>query len=120
MSNPAICRQCGVSVPGFQQYLYRWHKVDVLRRRGYDLPPDMDQADIPEDLPPIKRFNPAALERYAPVIALLREGASIVEALEKTIGVKYAGVFRAYMRIHEPELYEEAKRRRKYPHRNKV
>lgn len=120
MSNPAICRQCGVSVSGFQQYLYRWHMVDVLRRRGYDLPPDMDQADIPENLPPLKRFNPSARERYAPVIAQLREGASVRDALEKTIGVKYADVFRAYMRVHEPELYEEAKRRGKYPHRNKV
>ncbi len=119
LSIRSICKRCGISLSGFQQYLYRWHQVDVLRRRGYDLPPDMDQADIPQDLPPMKRYIPAARERYAPVIALLREGASVTEALEKTIGKQHSRVFRAYMQEHEPVLYEEVKHRRQYSTRKK-
>jgi len=99
-----ICWRCGVRTGAFRSYLHKWHKEDVLRRRGFSLPPDWTG----DRLPKVKRYSPSAAERYAPAIELLRSGASMHDAAFAA-GITSTERLRCYVKEHDPGLAARAK-----------
>lgn len=99
MSARAIARMTGVSVKGFYQYLEKWHKDIVCRRKGVSL---VD--GTPVDMSGVRRYNPATAAKYAGAIARLKEGGLTMAAVAAEFGFN-PEVFRQYVKEHEPDLH---------------
>lgn len=99
MSARRIASQTGVSVKGFYEYLQKWHKDLVCRRKG--LPYEEGKA---VDWSSVRRYDPAASAKYAEAIARLKEGGMTMAKVAAEFGL-HPDSFRQYLKEHEPELH---------------
>ena len=93
-----IAKKCGVPVTSLRYYMKMWHRKLIFERCG------TDGADR-QPLNTVKRYKRATAEKYAAAIELLRIGDCTTEAVARRMGFT-PEVLRAYVREHEPQLWE--------------
>lgn len=97
-----ISKRIGVNVSTFRHHLETWHKRLMFERRGAKIP---DDASDRESFGDAKRYKKSTAEKYAIAIELLKTTDTTVESISKKFGF-IPEVFRAYLKEHEPELFE--------------
>ena len=93
-----IVDSTGVPPEGFKGYIHKWHRDDMLRRRGYAA----DSTTIP-DLAATKRYLRSTRGKYTGAIESLRNTPRPVAEVAAEFGL-HPDVFREYLKTHEPEL----------------
>lgn len=99
LSAREIARRTNVSAKGFYGYLRTWHMDAVCARKGVSYGEGVDA-----DLSALRRYSPAAAEKYAAAIARLKEGGLSPAKAASEFGL-HPECFRQYLKEHEPELY---------------
>lgn len=99
MSARKIARQTGVSVKGFYEYLQRWHKDLICKRRGIDY-----DENKPVDWTSVRKYNPATAAKYSEAISRLKESGLPTAQVAAEFGL-HPECFRRYLKEHEPELH---------------
>lgn len=99
LSARSIAKQTGMSVKGFYEYLQRWHKDLICKRKGIAY-----EEDKPVDWTSVRRYNPATAAKYAAAIARLKEGGLTTAQVASEFGL-HPECFRQYLKEHEPELH---------------
>ena len=98
MTISEIVESTGVPPEGFKVYLHKWHRDDMLRRRGYDA-----GSDSRHDLSDTKRFLASARGKYSDAISSLRDNPRPVAEVAAEFSLN-PDVFREYLKTHEPDL----------------
>lgn len=99
LSASRIARQTQVSKKGFYEYLQKWHKELVCRRKGIPY-----EEGVSVDWSKARRYNPATAAKYAGAIRRLKESGLPTARVADEFGL-HAECFRQYLKEHEPELY---------------
>lgn len=107
-----IAQRIGVNVNSFRNHLRKWHRQLMFERRGAEL---KEEASDRASFDGTKRYNKATVDKYAEAIELLKEGYMSgwgqpdlpvsVEGVARKFGF-VPEVFRAYLKEHEPVLFE--------------
>lgn len=98
-----IARRIGVNVNTFRHHLRTWHRSLMFDRRNAETP--VGETDRPTMLG-TKRYDRAVREKYAEAIESLKTTTdATVESISRKFGF-IPEVFRAYLKEHEPELFE--------------
>lgn len=97
-----IAQRIGVNVNTFRHHLKAWHKRLMFERRGVSITDD--STDRPT-FDGTKRYSRATGEKYAEAIEILKTTESSVESVAKKFGF-VPEVLRAYLKEHEPQLFE--------------
>lgn len=99
LSVEQIAKATQVSKNGFNDYLQRWHKDLVYKRKGI-LYEDGQHVDWSK----VRKYNPATKAKYAKAIHKLKESELPMAKVAAEFGL-HPECFRAYLKEHEPELH---------------
>ena len=100
MSARKIAKKTGVSVRGFRDYLKKWHKDLVCKRKGVHYEEGMHV-----DWSSFRLYNQETAVKYADAIARLKEGGLTTAKVAAEFGL-HPECFRQYLKEHEPELHD--------------
>lgn len=99
LSAARIAKLTNVPKKGFCEYLQKWHKDLVCKRRNIPY-----EEGKPVDWSKARKYNPATRQKYAQAIRKLKES----ELPTATVAIEYGlhpECLRRYIREHEPELH---------------
>lgn len=96
-----IADKTGVNLNSFRHHLRLWHRQLMFERRGVTQPAASDRMSFEGT----KRYSRVSAQKYAEAIGMLHASDLSTEAVAKKFGF-VPEVFRAYLKEHEPELYE--------------
>lgn len=103
LSVKEIAQRIGVNVSAFRMHLRLWHSTLMLERRSST--PPHNSSDRPS-FAYTKRYSRATKAKYAEAINFLKSSTVSTEEAAKKFGFS-PEVFRAYLKEHEPELFNE-------------
>lgn len=98
MTIDEIAAETSVPVEGFRSYLSRWHKDEMLRRRGVEW-----SAQGTPDLASAPRYLKSTAGKYADAIASLSSRPRPVAEVAAEFGLN-PETFRKYLKTHAPAL----------------